>query len=106
MNDTSDNTVLIEIKQLLERTVELLENQAATRTADPNIPAGNWNCQQVAEWLGVSVTTIKHRACGTKAIPTMRIGDRVLYAPADVVEWREKKRAEAREYNKKLRQVS
>jgi hypothetical protein len=43
-----------------------------------------WTHEQVAEYLGISVNTLKHRRAGTRRLPRVTLGKLVKYRPQDV----------------------
>jgi excisionase family DNA binding protein len=48
--------------------------------------------KEVAEIIGVSVSTIYSRGAGTGTLPRYRFGKRVMFKPKDLERWIESKR--------------
>lgn len=51
-----------------------------------------WTAKQVAEFLGLSPTTVVHGRAGTKTIARIRMGRSVRFDPDDVIKWRDERR--------------
>lgn len=55
------------------------------------------NFKEVAEMIGISWTTIRDGKAGTKEIPRIKLGGRVLFSFNAVQRWMERKAREAEE---------
>lgn len=62
------------------------------------------NFKQVAEMIGLAVETVKKGKAGTKDIPRIRAGRRVLFSLSHVQQWMANKarEAEERKYQSKI----
>jgi predicted DNA-binding transcriptional regulator AlpA len=55
------------------------------------------NFQEVAELIGLKTKTVRNGECGTKEIPRIKLGGRVVFSFNAVQRWMERKAREAEE---------
>jgi predicted DNA-binding transcriptional regulator AlpA len=53
------------------------------------------NFKEVAEMIGLAVKTVRNGECGTREIPRIKLGGRVLFSFNAVQRWMERKAREA-----------